>query len=63
VSAMSTAATVLSILSIVSFAGYLASLLRAPSSGRPKTPVLSRFGEETPPQENPGYKETEEERH
>jgi hypothetical protein len=50
-------------ISVVAFLGYLVALFRSPSSGRPRTPVYNRFGEELPPEENPGYKETEDEQH
>jgi hypothetical protein len=56
-------ATFLTVASVLSFAGYLAALLQEPSSGRPETPVFNRFGEELPPQKNPGYQETIEEKH
>ena len=49
------------LLAILAFAGYLVAMLRSPSSGRPQTPVYNRLGEELPPEENPGYKETEQE--
>jgi hypothetical protein len=63
VSVAAAIATFLTVASILSFAGYLAALVGEPSSGRPETPVYSRFGEELPPQKNPGFKETEEETH
>ncbi len=56
-------ATSSTLLSLVAFAGYVVSLIRSPSSGRPRTPVYDRFGQEMPPDENPGYKETEHEHH
>lgn len=54
---------VFSILSILFFAVYLVGLFRIPTDGRAKTPTYNRFGEVIGVMENPGFQETEEERH
>jgi hypothetical protein len=52
---------VLTILSVLCFAGYVVASLRTPGGERPRTPVYNRLGEPLPPEQNPGYKETEDE--
>lgn len=61
--AVEAAAAVVTVLAIVTFGLFLVSMSRLPSSGRPRTPVINRWGEKLPPEENPGYRETEDERH
>jgi hypothetical protein len=50
-------------LSILFFVVYLVGLFRIPTSGRARTPTYNRFGEIIEIAENPGFQETEEERH
>lgn len=57
------AVAALTVLSVLLFGCYLVAMFRSPSGQRARTPVYSRLGEELPPEENPGYKETEDEQH
>ena len=56
-------AAVVAFLSIVFFALYVAAILRMPTGRRPKVVPLNRFGEDLQPDENPDYRDTEEEHH
>lgn len=51
------------ILSIIAFALYVAALFGTPTGRRPRTPTMDRLGHELPPSPNPGYRETEDEKH
>lgn len=53
--------TGVTVLCILFFVVYVAGLVRMPTGYRPKTPVFDRFGDPLPPQQNPGFQETENE--
>ncbi|HEX8919147.1 MAG TPA: hypothetical protein VF898_11640 [Chloroflexota bacterium] len=55
------AIVVTALLSIGFFLLYLIGSLRLPTGKRPKTPTFDRLGRPLPAQENPGFKETEDE--
>lgn len=57
------AVAALAILSLIFFAVYLIGLWRTPVGFRAKTPTFDRYGNPLPPSENPGFQETESERH
>ena len=50
------------LLSILFFLLYIVGILRLPTGKRPSTPTFNRFGEPLPPQPNPGFQETEQEK-
>jgi hypothetical protein len=58
-----TVSAALTLMSICFFAVYVVSLIHEPTGERPRTPVFGPLGEELAPEENPGYKETEDEQH
>ncbi len=53
--------TGVTVLAILFYLIYVVGMFRMPPGHRPKTPVFNRFGDPLPPQENPGYAETEDE--
>ncbi len=55
-------AAVTVVLSIVCFLLYVVDLLRLPTDRRPEITPLDRLGRPLPPDENPDYRDTEEER-
>ncbi len=54
-------ASLVTVLAIVSFAVYAAALVRMPTGRRPEITPVDRFGRALPAQENPDYRDTEEE--
>lgn len=50
------------VLSVLFFLLYVIGLLRIPTGRRPKTPTFDRFGDPLPPEPNPGFEETEDEK-
>jgi hypothetical protein len=51
------------ILSILFFLVQIVGLFRMPTGDRARTPTYNRFGEVIGMEQNPGFQETEEERH
>lgn len=52
-----------SALSILFFILYVGSILRMPTGRRPRVIPVDRFGQPLPADENPDYRDTEEEHH
>jgi hypothetical protein len=54
-------ATLTTTLAVVCFIGYVVALVRMPTGRRPLVTPVDRLGRPLPPQENPDYRDTEDE--